>query len=295
MPHFSSQDEILQSRSRLLQLPGEVRNQILRHVVTQPEPIALRRLGSSFTIDVNVLHTCRQLRDEARFFLYNENTLEIEIDSLRMITSLHFSKRHSICEYRAEEAIAEVSVTFLERFSRFQFRFLDARRLGSLHRAIGCIKHCFKDKHVTVILPLPKSARAGDDPLVLAAPRLRKYPQLHSPLLPFSLLRCMSFSVRSEDPDYDPTQHEKLVDLVMSDRPIVDMARLYEDAQRSARAVDRMLVPIYVSAQGFDTLRVDVFESMWTMCESAGRSDQDAFLLQAERFENCYRHIQELQ
>jgi len=294
MPHSPSQDQTLRSRSRLLQLPGEVRNQILRHVVTQPEPIALRRPDSPFSIDVSVLYTCKQLRDEARFFLYHENIFEIEIDSLGTITSLHFSKLHSICEYRAEEAIREVSVTFLERFSRFQFRFQDARRLDSLRRAMGYIKHCFKDKHVTVILPSPKPVRAGNDPLT-AAMRLRKYPQLHSPLLPFSLLRCASFSVRSDGPDHDPTQHEKLVDLVTSDRPMIDMARLYEDVQRSARAVDKMLVPTYVSTEGFDILRVDVFESMWTMCESASRSDQDAFLLQAEKFEDCYRCIQELQ
>ena len=78
--------------------------------------------------------------------------------------------------------------------------------------------------------------------------------------------------------NYDLTQHKKLIELVTSNRPVLDMTREYEDAQCSARNVVRMLVPEGFS-QDYERLGDQVFERLAAMCESANRSDQDAFLV----------------
>jgi hypothetical protein len=286
------QYDTLQSRSRVLLLPGELRNQILRYVVTQSEPLDLCNLRTPFNIDVSVMYVCKQLRDEARFFLYHENTLELGIESMGTVTSLHFSRHHSMCEYRAEEAVRDISSVFLERFLHFQFRFVDARFLGSLRRTISAIKHYFRNKHIKVILPPPKERGTAYQAATL--PRVSLYPYINSPLSCFSLIRCASLSVSSPVFNYNLNQYKKLIELVTSNRPVLDMTREYEDAQCSARNVDRMLVPDGCF-QDYERLGDQVFERLAAMCESANRSDQDAFLIEQEEFERCYREIKELQ
>lgn len=287
-----SRDSTPQSRSRLLQLPGELRNQILRYVVTQPEPLDLCNLKAPFNIDVSVMYVCKQLRDEARSFLYHENTLEVGIESMGTVTSLHFSRHHSMCEYRGEEAVKDISSVFLERFSHFQFRFADARKLGSLRRVISAIKHYFHDKHIKVILPPPKERRTAHQAATLQ--RVSLYPRINSPLSCFSLIRCASLSIISTVFNYDLTQHKMLIELVTSNKPVLDMTRGYEDAQCSARKVVRMLVPDGFF-QDYERLGDQVFERLAAMCESVNRSDQDAFLVEQEEFESCYRETEELQ
>ena len=287
-----SQEGTPRARSRLLQLPGELRNQILRLIVTQPEPLELCNLKASFDIEVSVMYVCKQLRDEARSFLYHENTLEVGIESMGIVTSPHFSRHHSMCEYRAEEAVKDVSSVFLERFSHFQFRFADARKLGSLRGAISAIKHHFHDKHIKVILPPPKGPRTAHQAATL--PRVSLYPRINSPLSCFSLIRCASLSITSTVFNYDPTQHKKLIELVTSNRPVLDMNQEYEAAQCSARNVTRMLVPDGFF-QDYERLGYQVFKRLAAMCESANSSDQDAFLDEQEEFERCYREIEELQ
>lgn len=293
VPSAVFQDEhALQAPSPLLQLPGELRNQILRYVVTQPEPIALRRARSPFSIDLSILSCCRQLRDEATGFLYQENVFEVEVDSHGLVTSLHFSKHHLICEYRAEEAVAEISKVFLEKFARFQFRFRDTRTPDSLRGAIKRIAPRLSNKHLTIILPPPRDHRRMP---TAGTTRPRAYPNIVNPLSPFSLLRCASLAVIEDHANYAKSQHEKLIDLVTSGRPSIDMTQQYNDLQRSARAVDRMLMPPVHSLGDYELLRQALFEHMHESCEHANRSDQDAFLQAVGRFEDCYRQMQELQ
>lgn len=275
----------------LLQLPAELRNQILRYVVTQPEPIALHELGAPFTINVNILSTCRQLRDEARYFLYHENVLGIGIDSRGSVSSLLFSRSHSICEYRAEEPVAEASALFLDRFSHFQIRLLNRSRPDSLRMAIKRIERGFKTKHITVVLP----PRNPVQPLMTpSATPFRNYPQIFNPLLPFATLRCASFNVLRSDGSPANSHFGTMIDLVTSERPSIDMAQKYHDVQRSARAVQRMLLPPSDLLQHFDVLCTALFEHVRELCQSANASDQDAFVIACEKFECCYRQLQDL-
>lgn len=239
------------------------------------------------------MYVCKQLSDEARSLLYADNTLEVGIESLRgTVATLHFSRYHSTCEYRAKEANEDISSVFLERFSHFQFRFADARQLGSLRRAINAIKHNFQNKHITVILPPPKERRTPSH--APTAPMVPLYPRINSTLLCFSLIRCASLSIISPVSGYDVTQHKFLVDLVTSNRPVVDMARVYESAQSSARNVKRMLVPDGFF-QEYQRLQGRLFRCLAAMCESANRADQDVFLKEQEGFEGWYREVEELQ
>lgn len=288
----SPQPETSQTPREFLQLPGELRNRILRYIVTQPEPITLRHAEAPFTIAINILYTCRQIKEEACSLLYHENVFEIEIDSLGSITSLHFSKYQSLSEYRGEEAVAEVGSVFLDRFSRFQFRLLDARRPDSLRKAIKRIEHSFNNKHVTVILPPPNSTRSLGPP---SAIRPHNYPQINSPLSLFSTLRCASFHVFNSDASSADWQFKSLIDLVKSQRPRIDMAQKYYDVQRSARTVDRMLLRSSDLTRDFELLRTALFEQMREVYENASKSDQDAFVGACETFESCYHQIQELQ
>lgn len=288
----SPQHESSQPLSRLLELPGELRNRILRYIVTQSEPITLRHREATFTIDVKILTTCKQLRDEASSLLYHENLFEIEIDSLGSITSLHFSKYQSICEYRTEEAVTEVSALFLDRFSHFQFRLIDARRPDSLRKAIERIEHGLNNKHITVILP-PRNPGRGPTPP--SATRIRNYPQIVSPLSPFSALRCASFLVLNDDASPADAQFGTLIDLVTSNRPPIRMAQKYHDVQRSARAVDKMLLPSGDLVRDFKKLRTVLFGHVRELCQSVNKSDQDAFVIACEKFESCYRQIEDLQ
>lgn len=288
----SLQQETPQTPSELLQLPGELRNRILRYIVTQPTPITLRHAEAPFTIAINILYTCRQLKEEACSLLYHENVFEIEIDSLGSITSLHFSKYQSLSEYRGEEAVTDIGSVFLDRFSRFQFRLLDARRPDSLRKAIKRIEHSFNNKHITVILPPRNSTRSLIPPPAI---RLRNYPQINSPLSPFSTLRCASFHVFNSDASSADGQFGTLIDLVKSHRPRIDMAQKYNDVQRSARTVDRMLLRSSDMTMDFELLRTALFEQMREVYENASKSDQDAFSVACETFEGYYHQIQDLQ
>jgi hypothetical protein len=288
-PTSPSKDGVSKPQSRLLQLPRELRNEILSYLVTQPEPLDLCTPGAPFTIETNIMYVCKQIRDESRSLLYHNNTLEVGIEGLGSVCSLHFSRHHSTCEYRAKEAISEISSVFLERFSHFQFRFANARQLGSLRRAVNDIKHQFHGKHITVIPPPPKERRIAPSALTVSL-----YPRITSTLLCFSLIRCASLSISSPVPGYDVTQHEKLVDLVTSDRPVVDMTREYESAQCSARTVGKMLVPDGFG-QEYERLRERLFVCLAAMCDSANSADQDAFLVEKGAFEGWYREVEELQ
>jgi hypothetical protein len=252
----------------------------------------LRCGDATWAIDLNVLYTCKQLNCEATSILHHRNTLEVEIDSMGTVASLHFSKHHSICEYRAPEAITEVASLFLEKFQHFQFRFLDARRPDSLRKAIKLVQRSLVQKHVTVIAPSPRLPRLATQ---LSTHRLNsRYPRVDSALSCFSILRCASFSVRTTDPDQDPADYHHLVDLVTGDRPQCDMVEMYYDLQRSVRAVDKMLLPSSASLPRFDMLYLQLLEHMRDMSQSANRSEQDAFLRQCKEFEDCYCQIQEL-
>ncbi len=213
----------VRQRSLLLQLPFELRSQILRLVVTQAEPIDLCSLEAPFSIDLRVMYVCNQLRDEARPLLYEENTLGVGIESTGQVAFLHFSRYHSLCEYRTQEAVADIVSVFLERFSRFQFRFsVNARNMASLHTAMKAIQYCFLDKHITVILPLQKRFRvARQTPTSATVPF---YPRAHNLLSSFSIIRCSSFAITSVFADFDLSQHEKLIRLVTSNEPIIDTA-----------------------------------------------------------------------
>ncbi len=281
-----------QSQSRLLDLPGEIRNEILRHVVVQRAPIDLYQLKSALDIDLSILRVCKQLKEEASAFVYRDNTLSVTIDSRGTVSSLHFSKYHSICEYRGDEAVNEVRALYLERFSRFQFQFADAKRSRSLHTIMNHIKHHFDNKHVTVVLPPTKETKLT---VQGAAPsRSSLYPRLNSPLGSFSLFRCASFCVLGTQPDQDLSEYQKLIDVVQSSRPVIDMTREYENAQVSARNVERMLVPDGFF-QDYDRLRVDILARLALLCESAKESDLDNFLSHQQEFEICYKRIEELQ
>ena len=225
-------DQDSTQRRLLLQLPFELRSQILRFVVTQAEPIDLWTPEAPFSIDVRVIHVCRQLREEARPLLYDENTLQISIESRGKITSLHFSRHHLLCEYDSQETVEDIISTFLGRFSHFRFRFHEnARILFSLYKAITAIQSCFKDKHVKVMLPPRKEndALARHRAAVLA--RGAGYPRVNGLLSCFSIIRCRSFSVISPDVDHDLNQYEQLIELVTSNRPVVDMTLEFEQAQ----------------------------------------------------------------
>ncbi len=287
----ASQHEALQPLSSLLQLPAELRNQILRYLVTQPEPITLYNPDSPFTINVNILYTCRQLRTEATWFLLHKNVFEIAIDSRGPVVSLLFSKYHSVCEYRADEAVAEVSTLFLDRFSHFQFRLPNNRRPDSLRRTMKRIEQGLNNKHVTVVLPPRSLAQSLVPP---SATRSRNYPHIDNPLSPFSALRCASFNVLDGIASLANAQFGVLIDLVRSDRPPIDMAQRYHDLQRSARAVDRMLPPSSELVEEFGLLHTALVEHVWEACQAANKSDQDAFIMSCERFEDCYRQIQDL-
>ncbi|KAK5062469.1 hypothetical protein LTR84_004541 [Exophiala bonariae] len=290
----SPQHEVTQPLSRLLELPGELRNRIVRYVVTQPYPIALRQdqEEAPFTIDVRILYTCKQLRDEASSFLHDENIFEIEVDSHGSVTSLHFTKYHSICEYRAQEVVSEVSALFLDRFSHFQFRLLDTRSPDSLRKAIQRIAYSLNNKHITVIPPRRNPTRRATAAL---ATRVRDYPQIDSPLSPFSTLRCASFSVLDHNGSVADADFGTLIDLVTSGRPPICMAQKYNDVERSARAVDKMLILPGDLLQDFGKLRTVLFKHLRELCQCANKSDQDTFMIACERFESCYRQIQELQ
>jgi hypothetical protein len=279
-------------QSRLLELPGELRNQILRHLVTQRAPIDLYHAKAELDIDLNVLYVCKQLKEEATAFIYSENTLKVIIESRGTVSSLNFSKYHSICEYRGEEAVQEVHTLYLERFSHFQFQFTGARRSSSLHTILSDIKQHFDNKHVTILLPPTKEAKAIIQGMAPARSTL--YPRLNSLLGSFSLFRCASFSVIGAQPGQDLSEHEKLIDVVQSQRPVVDMTREYESAQVSARNVERMLVPDGFF-QDYDRLRVDILARLALMCESAKESDLDTFLAHQQEFQSCYKKIDELQ
>ncbi|KAJ9617251.1 hypothetical protein H2200_000972 [Cladophialophora chaetospira] len=286
-----SQQEATQQQCRLLRLPAELRIQILRYLVTQTEPITLHQPDAPFTIDVNILSTCRQLRDEARPFLYRGNVLDIGIDSRGSVSSLLFSRSHSICEYRAEEAVNEVSGLFLDRFSRFQIRLLNRSRPDSLRMAIKRIEHGFKSKHVTVVLP---SRTPGQLPMMQPGPRFRLYPQLSNPLLPFATLRCASFNVLYSDASPANVQFGGMMDLVTSNRPCIDMSQRCHDVHRSARAVQRILLPASNLFHEFDKLCTALFEHVWELCQCANKSDQDAFVIACEKFDYCYCQLMEL-
>ena len=281
---MSTRCEIAQSAGSFLALPGELRNRILRYVVTQPEPVALRYRDAPFSIDVNILYTCKQLRDEARSFLYDENVFEIEVDGQGLTASLHFSRRHSICEYRSPEAITEVSDLFLKTFRNFRFRLLDARWPDSLRRTIKYIEPCLANKRLTVILPPGRRPRND-----------RRYPVIGNPLASFSILRCASFEVVSSDGSRNDPQFSQLIELVTSDREPIDMAQQYYDIQRSMRAVDKMLLPSDNLLRDFNDLRNELSDHVRQICDSVNRSDQDAFLLIRARFEDLYCQIRDLE
>ncbi|KAK5079381.1 hypothetical protein LTR64_002196 [Lithohypha guttulata] len=287
-----------QPASPLLRLPGELRSQILSYVVAQPTSIVLWPPSAPFSIDLNVLRTCRQLFSEASYLLHHLNTFEVLIESRGSITSLHFSKYHSICEHRAEEAVEEVMRLFVSKFQRFQFRFANSKGRDSLGKTMMAMGELLNDKHVTVVLP-PARPDRGSSTAVAGAGRARKYPQIDNLLLPFSLLRCASLKILSNESNPrhrdDGKQHQKLIDLVTSNRPIVDMAKQYEDIQRTARGVERMLIRISVSSEEFEMRRIELFEHMWGMCESAHESDQGMFLAKMDEFQRCYQWIQEQQ
>lgn len=277
--------------SQLLKLPGELRNQILRNLVTQQEPIRFYNAIPNHRLEPNILRVCHQLRDEAMFIYNRENTLDIKVDSRNTIASMHFSRHHSISEYRAKEAIEEIVTVFLHRFHRFQFSFEDTKRLDSFRKSIWMVKDHFRGKHISVTLPPLKSLSSET---AQPSSRRGKYPQINSPTSVFSVIRCKSFSVVAFYPGQDLTQYDTLRDLVTSERPVVNMAKTYEDIQRSARALDKMLLPLNMSVEEFDTLRADLFEHTWTMCEAANVSDQDRFSEATRMFEEGYRQLQDV-
>ena len=282
-------------QSLLLQLPFELRSQILRFVVTQPESIDLWAPGAPFSIDVRVMYVCRQLRDEARPLLYDDNTLDICIESRGKITSLHFSRHHLLCEYDAQATVDDIVSVFLGRFSHFRFRFHEnARILFSLYRAISAIQACFTDNHITVILPTRKEENSLTRHRAAVLARRTNYPRVDGLLCCFSIIRCRSFSVISPDADHDLGQYEQLTELVTSNRPVVDMTLEFEQAQRAARSVDRMLLPDGLFPE-FERLSDQVFQHLAAMGESARTSSQATFLSERDEFYHCYREVANLQ
>ena len=281
------------SRSRLLELPGELRNQILKYVVTQPEPIDLYNPKASFSIELAVMYACKQLRDEARFPLYHENTLQVGIQTTGKRTYLEISRHHVTCEYRAKEAITEITSLFFDRFSRIQFRFADTRPSGALRETISTLSNCFQGKHLSIILPRPKETKMATQQIATTS-RVSLYPRITSLLASFSLIRCALMSVSCPVPDYDVSQHDKLCELVTSHEPVVDMTREYEKAERSARNVVKMLIPDGCF-QDYERLGDLIFDRLAAMCESANNSDQHAFLARQEEFQRHYQAIEELQ
>src|SRR4051812_21365201 len=91
-----------------------------------------------------------------------------------------------------------------------------------LLKAIKRIEHDLNNKHITVVLPPRNPARSPSPPL---ATRLNNYPQIDSPLSPFSVLRCASFNVLNSDASPADAQFDTLIDLVTSNRPPIDMAQ----------------------------------------------------------------------
>ena len=221
---------IPQSCSPLLYLPGELRNQILGYVVSQSESIELYNLQGVFDIDVRVKYVCRQLRDEVRSVLYYGNTLMVRIDNTGTPTSLSFSRHHSICDFSASEAVEDIISIFLQRFSRLRFCFTYIRNPRSLHRALSTTKHYFNGKYISIVLPL---SRALHQKVVL--PSL--YYWIRVLLSCFSIIRCASLSVVSIVSNYDLTQHDKLIELVTSNKPVLDMHQEYVDAHCSVSNV----------------------------------------------------------
>lgn len=254
----------------------------------------MRSPEASFSIDVRVTYVCRQLRDEARPLLYDENTLQIGIESRGKVTSLHFSRHHLLCECNAHETVEDIVSVFLGRFSHFRFRFHgNTRILFTLYRAITAIQACFNEKHIEVILPPCKKQNsiARHRAAVLAR---TGYPRVDGLLSCFSIIRCRSFSVISPDADHDLSQYEQLIELVTSNRPVVDMTLEFEQAQRAARSVDRVLLPDGLSPE-FERLSDRVFQHLAAMGESARMSNQVTFLSERDEFYRRYREVEGLQ
>jgi len=291
IPDAQSRDNEPQPRSRLLQLPCELRDEILRYVVTQSEPMDLIDPEAVLELDLRVMYVCRQLRDEARALLYHENTLAVIVQTKGPVTHVQFSLHDWMTEYSLEKIVDDISSRFLERFARFQFRFADFKQLGSLRRSFDAIKHHFHKRHIQFILPPQKERITTHQAL---SHRILLYGCITSPLACFSVIRCGSLSITSHAPDYNLIQHHKLIDLVTSSRPVVDMVREYDNAQHLARSLAKMIVPL-VASQDFERLKYQLLVHLAAICQSANMSDQDSFLVKQEDFKKCYREIEDLQ
>ncbi|KAI9703562.1 MAG: hypothetical protein M1836_007332 [Candelina mexicana] len=86
-------------KSPLLRLPGELRMEIYRYILTAPEVLTVQRgpklakLKDS-TINPRLLRTCRQIHKESVFILYRENVLQFENTSAALGMCMTANRLH---------------------------------------------------------------------------------------------------------------------------------------------------------------------------------------------------------
>lgn len=87
--------QVRQQNSRLLDLPPELRNQIYRHVLHEPNKIVIPTHGPIPT-EPGLVRTCREIRAESLLIYYQENKFEFEVRSFDISTYLHWCMQSKI-------------------------------------------------------------------------------------------------------------------------------------------------------------------------------------------------------
>lgn len=271
----------------LLLLPAELRLHILRLLVTQSSLIALWQTLVPCTLDLNIMRTCHQLRDEGRDLLYNENTVHIGIVPIHDSRGAGMYIQHRPCHvvtYPHSKRPNEKQIAFLKPFSRFQITVMNPVAVHILLSGIRQIKHVLDCKHIWLAMP------AG----ILEGPveptRMDPYPYIvhKNPLLAFTILRCKSFTITSHDEE----ACRSLISLVESREEVLDIANICLYAQcmfhDTASYGDH-------HSSSLEALRCDLREQLKGMFKSADEIDQGRFTQARDKYEVCLRAVREVQ